>query len=489
MRNQEKTSRMTRVVALVLAGLIIFGVVASAIMSLAYAEGERTQYTISATMLKENQAIRCEQTTVCGNPTDGRLSQLFFSVYPNVLRRETTLPADEADLAAAFPNGYAPGGIQFVKIWVNGQEASWGIVGQDEAFLRVDVDLAPGETAEIVMQYDILLADCALFTGAGQFDWRLVNAFPTLCAMENGVPVRNGALSAGTFAWAEAADWKLTMLAPQGYTVIAGGTGTAHKASDGWVQWTREIKGARDMAVVISRRATAYANETDGRVAVFANDAAAGKFALETAQRALRMFEDWFGAYPWPDVDIVMSDIVPDFVSAPGVILLRKDLFAHGNRAELEYALVSALVQQYFGEYAGVNPYDEPWLRESMGGLCALLYYGEAYGPDRQEEEYARRIQPALEVTVPGGVAADSSAAYFNSRSEYEIMLRGRGVAAVYELYIAMGQEDFLAAMRMYLAECGFGKGTIGRFVDACDGASGGSWGRFLTDMLANIGE
>lgn len=483
---------MSRLVALILAGLMIFSALLSALLSMghfhAHADSADTQYSISARMLPEQQAIRCEQTTVYTNDTDGKLSQLFFSCYVNALRRQDTLPFDSNDLAAAYPDGFAPGGIQFASITVDGEAAPWGVLGEDETFLRVAVDVGPGESTEIVMQYDILLPVCSGFTGAGSFDWRLTNAFPAVCPLVNGAFQTNGVLAAGRFAYAEPADWRLELTAPEGWVVASGGACSAEETGDGLVKWTCGIDKARDLPVVIGRRYTVYASENDSRISVYANDAAAAKAAMETGERALALYEDWFGPYPWPEFDIVMSQFAQGLRSAPGVLLLNKDYFALAERDEMEYMTALGLAQQFFGEAVGVDPYDEPWLCEGVSSLCALLYYRENYGEERFLQEMRARVQPSLQLTIPGGVAADSSAAYFNTRTEYELMLRGRGAAALYELMLAMGEAEFFGALRQYYAENLFGTGAIEAFIAACDEASGGDWGRFLVDMLATIG-
>lgn len=493
MKKTDRT-KTARVVALILAALMIVSALLSAILSMglfhdhAHAETTGTSYEISACMLPEQQAVRCEQTTVFVNDTNGKLSQLFFSCYLNAFRRESTLPLDTDDLYGAFPSGYAPGSIEFASVRVNGQTASWGVRGEDETVLRVAVDLAPGESAVVEMAYDLLLPECSAFVGAGQFDWRLTNAFPTLCALDEDAFRTNGVLSAGRFAFAECADWRLELSLPEGWQAAASGAGEREEAQDGRIKWTFEALSARDMAVVIGRRYTQFVSENDGRICIWANDSAAAHAALETAERALTLYEEWFGPCPFAQIDLVMSQFVQDMRSAPGLLLLNKELFALAERAELEYMIALGLAQQFFGEAVGVDPYREPWLCESVSALCALLYYDGSYGEKRFLSELRTRVQPSLTLTIPGGAAADSSAAYFNTRTEYELMLRGRGTAALYELMLAMGREELLAAMRSYYSQNSFAEGTIESFVSACDAATGREWGRFLTEMLASIG-
>lgn len=491
----KKTTKTARIIALILAAAMVISAIVSAVLSMghighdhAQAETIGTQYEITACLLPEEQAFRCEQTTVYTNETDGSLSQLFFFCYGNSLRRESTLPFEGDDLQAAFPQGYAPGGLQFTSVRVDGQEADWAVQGTDETFLRVDVELDEGETAIVEMEYDILLPVCSGFMGAGSFDWRLVNAFPTVCTWENGAFRTNGVLSAGRFAYAEPALWQLELSAPEGWDVIASGEETATETDGGWVRHTFVVENARDMVVAAGRRYTRFVSENDGRITVWANDGAAARAALDAAEAAIALYEGWLGPYAWPQIDIVMSQFAQEMRSVPGLVLLNKELFSLAEREELEHTIALGLAQQFFGEAVGVDPYGEPWLCESMSSLCALLYYGERYGDERLLQELRTRVEPALRVTIPGGAAADSSAAYFSSRAEYELLLRGRGTAALYELMLAMGKAEFLGALREYYTENCFAEGTGEAFAEACEAASGREWGAFLADMLANIG-
>lgn len=487
MQKKKKGSAWYRILALVLAGVLVLGALLSAILSMAFAEEEQTTYRISAIMLTDEQVIRCEQTTVYHNNTDGKLSQLFFACYPNALRRMDSAPFDDADFATVYPSGFAPGGIQFASVTVNGEVANWGVLGQDESFLRVDVDLEAGDRVQIDMAYDLLLPICSGFAGAGLFDWRLTHAFPTLCPYENGTFQRNGALSTGNFAFADASDWEMELTAPKGWQVIGSGEESTREEGDA-ITWSMHAQNARDMAVVIGRRYTQYTSDADERIRAFCNDRSAAQAALKTAQQALALYEGWFGAYPYPQLDLVMSQYAWEAESAPGVVLLNRTLFSLAQRKEMEYWIAQKVAQQFFGEIVGVDPYTEPWLSESVSGLCAMLYYRAMYGEERFLAEMRSRVQPALLVTIPGGAAADSSAAYFRSRSEYDLMLNGRGVAALYELTRAMGEDDLLKSLRQFFLQNAFAQADGQGFVAACNAVSGTNWGNFLWDMLANIG-
>ena len=96
---------------------------------------------------------------------------------------------------------------------------------------------------------------------------------------------------------------------------------------------------------------------------------------------------------------------------------------------------------------------------------------------------------PALQLTIPGGLVVTSDAALFTS-SEYDIVVRDRGAAVFHELRTAMGREELIAGLRAFYA--------LGRQTDVLtemdlvrclDEASGGSWEKFLTDWVFNVGD
>ena len=96
---------------------------------------------------------------------------------------------------------------------------------------------------------------------------------------------------------------------------------------------------------------------------------------------------------------------------------------------------------------------------------------------------------PALQLTIPGGLVVTSDAALFTS-SEYDIVVRDRGAAVFHELRTAMGREELIAGLRAFYA---LGQQTDVLtemdLVRCLDETSGGSWEKFLTDWVFNVGD
>ena len=95
----------------------------------------------------------------------------------------------------------------------------------------------------------------------------------------------------------------------------------------------------------------------------------------------------------------------------------------------------------------------------------------------------------SLQLTIPGGLVVTSDAALL-SEYEYDIVILDRGAAVFHELHTAMGLDEIIGGFRIFHE-----MGKDGRIltemdlVSAMDLSSGGSWEKFLTDWVFNIGE
>lgn len=131
----------------------------------------------------------------------------------------------------------------------------------------------------------------------------------------------------------------------------------------------------------------------------------------------------------------------------------------------------------------------EPWLSESMANYLTLLYYEETYGHDRFLEELNEQVLDSLRVTVPGNLTVDSAAERFNSQSEYDMIILGRGAAVFHELKGAMGDEAFWAALKRYFQDNAGGIVSIADFAAALNEGAEHTWDDFLMNQLYNIGD
>jgi len=476
-----------RLVALILAGLLALGAIVSIILSEhAHAEGNSApdRYAISAEFLEDGQALRISQRLVYTNRTGEALDRVEFSVYGNAFRRASALPYESGALPAALPKGYAPGGFEFSSITVDGAAADWGMVGENELFLRVACRLEDGESCEFGFEYTLLLTQNAAFLGAGDTDWRLSGFYPEALKWEDGDFVAPKPIQHARYAYADRADYAFSIALPDRYIVAAPGEVAAKPNGDGTTTWSVFASGVRELAVSFGMRWRETAGETalGTRVRVLSNLRTGAGAALETSIEALDTYEGWFGALGGT-VIVAQSDHAVGLLPLPGVLWVPDELFSD------RMALRRALAKQFFGYAAYCMPTEDAWMSDALSEYLAYLALEDGEGHDAFLEELNRALVPSVQYTVPGGLEITTDAALF-TQAEYDVIVRRRGALVFHELRSAMGLETMLEGLKRFY-EKGLMTDVLGEYdlVDALDSASGGSWEAFLTDWLFNIDE
>jgi len=464
-------------------------VVAQAVVFMALSEPSgRTEYDFHITLLENEQAASVLQKVSYTNRTGETLSRVMFSVYANVFRREASLPYDNASLEEAFPWGYAPGGLDIHYVSVNGEAAEWGIQGENEAFLRVSCALAPGETCEFAFSYTLLLTENRAFLGSGGTDWRFTAFYPSVCPYEEGDFVTNPVTYAGEFLYSEAADFSAEILVPADYEVACGGISESLGATeDGAYRIFRtELTGARELAFSASRKFHSVNRKaSDGtQISVYGQNRRVLRKAAQHALEALEYLNAHIGAYPYPKLSIVFSDLQDDQLSASGIAFV-----SSRNTEELAHTVHALVCRQYFGEVVQPNPAREAWMIEGVSEYAALLMTEDMSGDRAFSDALNRRVFPSLQITVPGGLLPHMETKYFSSQSEYETVVAERGCAALHEIRIAMGRDAFMEFLREYFYACAFECPDAEKLISIMNRVSGGEWRGAVYGWLNTIGD
>ncbi len=455
------------------------------------ASADRDQYAMDITVLPEQQALYVVQKLDYTNRTGDPLDYIIFNLYANVFRRELTLPFESDKLASAYPKGYAPGGIEFWNILVNGQPADWGIQGSGETYLRVDAPLQAGQSAELEFEFTVLFPESHTKLGASQNDWRLTGFYPLAAIYADGNFELEPFLAIGDSLNSDVADYAVNITAPEGWDLAFTGTEQNQTTKDGWTTASIAAPKVRDFAFVLypvgAKAAAAETTAAYIRVRSWAADQKAAQEALNIASSAVALFAEWFGDAGIEKLEIAQVDYCMMEAEFPGLALIDRSLYDKKQPGQLEYSVVRQVAHQWFYALVGSNPSLEPWLDESLANYATLMYYEQTYGQDKFLEKLNEQVLDSLNVTIPGNLTVDSSIERFNSVDEYQTIIYGRGTAVLHELRTAMGKESFLRALRKYVDIHRFGRATLDSFIDALNEASDRKWDDFVIYQLYNI--
>ena len=468
----KHNKKLVRVIAIVLVVLLAGSVVVGALFAAMAEEAPaRNQCELTMTYMEDQQALHIGQRLLYYNRTGGHLDRVVFCAAPNMLRRESALMYENDDLEKVFFAGYAPGGIDLGSVTVDGAPADYGFQGEDELYLRVACDLAPGDCAAFEFDCYLLLPTCGAFVGAGPEDVRL-GAFcfiPVVCDQDF---ILKKPLPFTRWLHTDAMDYQATLTLPEGW--LAAGALNA--------------ENVREPALCFGRRYRVTERDTSSgvKVRVFSGRRDAGRTA-NMAVRAVEHCEDWFGPYPVKQLDIAESDYPLGTLNYPGLIVASSALM--DDRDGLEKALRFCAAQQVFGLSAYVEPSADAWLSDSVCEYISYLMLEADSGRDAFLKAVNRDWVSALQLTIPGGLRITSDASLFDSKT-YDIVVKKRGAVVFHELRNAMGLENMLAGLAEFY-RMGRDGHTLTEMdlVHALDAATGGSWEDFLTDWVFNVGD
>lgn len=490
--------RWVRLIALVLAALLVFAaVVASLIPLTAYAQGEaaeggtgaRNQYGMRVEILDSLDAVRVTQTLEYTNQTGHALGEMMFYLFPNAYRRAYTAPFEQNE--DAYPDGFTPAGVEFFSVEVDGQAADWGVQGEAECYLRVACDLQPGEKCTFSFGYELILSECTGYLGTGDMGWRLCDFYPLAAVWDEAI----GAFSMAELnyytqnVYADPADYTVEVYAPATYLVAAPGQITRVAQSEAGVTWRIQARDIRRFSMALSRRYTYYAREGDTDIYVYANTASGARALMDAAQRAAGLYYQWLGVRI-DQITFAQADIGDGgYLFSDGLGLLDDSLFALKNRDALAEAAAELLARCYFGGRVGSNPTSEPWLTETVAPFFALMYMRQTRGESAFYEALNERVLPAVSVTLPGGVAVDSGVSQFETVNDFQAVMRGRGAASMYEIYRLLKEEQFFEVFKLYVNQNDGKIASLPDFAAALDQATGRELDYYLMEVLQNIDE
>ena len=486
---------LVRALAIFLAALLIGTILYSVlpVFGLAEEEAPRSRYALDMAIDLEAQAIAISETLDYVNAGGHALDSLWLNIYANALRRAETVPVENSEWNDAFPEGYAPGGVDFISVTVNGEPADWAVGGSNEEFMRVACPLGPGETARIEMRFHLLLPVNSWAMGPGDLGWRLANFYPVAAVYD--AQAENFVLNSWTVAvdplMSEPADYEATLALPEAWTLAATGEAVPSAPDEnGLVTWRVTAMGVRDFSLAFSRKMNERRGKTASGLVVrgYANTGSAAQAILDAALPVLETLTAWLGDLSLPELSLMETDCLRA-VSKPGLIQIPASLCGLRQRAALGEAVARMCAKQWFGGEVGCDPENGPWLSDALASYAALLYFEEKEGYDGYLKRLNRQVLDALQVTVPGGLRPDSHASRFTSVSEYELVVVDRGTAVLHEMRGLTGREVFIECLARHVADNRGKNASFDRFTAAAREVTGSEWADYLAAQMRTISD
>jgi hypothetical protein len=321
--------------------------------------------------------------------------------------------------------------------------------------VRLPVELAAGQALTLTLDYAVRIPDITPETwlpegnlGAGE---RLIQAgdwHPTL------VPYQEGS---GWQTWSyhpvgdptvyPLADYDVQITADADLVIAAPGA-----AEEEGRRRRYTLRRARSFAFLASAEYRLIEGQAEGipiRV-YYLPDHVEGAYAtVDTARKALSLFTEYYGAYPWAGL-VIAQNAYYGAMEYAGLVSMSGAVLAGYNGSPLSslvHLTAHEIAHQWWYGAVGNDQVHEPWLDESLAKYSEFLFY-ERYHPDRVDAWWHKQVHRG-----DAGGPLDRTIYDFTSTSAYIGDLYRQGARFMEDLRALLGDDaffDFVAAYRRY---------------------------------------
>ena len=388
------------------------------------------------------------------NGTGNGLTELYFNLYPNAFQTDG-------------------GGIELKTFEIEGEASELAQADGTVWKTELPEELPAGETVGIQMEYIVCIPNINNRFGYQDEVYNLGNCVITPAVYgENGWTVEPY-VDLGDAFYTDIADYTAEIEVPDGYMIAAGGTETQPGIF--------EARNVRDFVFCAGKAYEQRSAEVQGtEIHVFCDKELpeTGEFLLDAACKALTLYNELLGRYPYDTLTVVSSGLTggvsgteyPTLIMvAPEVPLEQFEMGISGSdgpgreyyEAQLAVTVAHEVAYQWFYGIVGNDQIQDPWLDE---GFCrfAEYFYEQEYLPEEIEGFYWKRERfkdtdvmqrggnenTISDQTKIGGSLYD----WLNEPAEYSSGVYDTPAAMLYQMMLQMGGEQFLNALKEYVA-------------------------------------
>lgn len=381
-----------------------------------------------------------------------------------------------------YANGETPGALLVSGATVNGQAADVKQDEDDPTVFRIPCTWQSGETAEISWHFALTVPKNAGTLSRDDDSALLVGAIPVPAMWEDGAWRTDLWDALAEPSYTRAFDMTFSLNLPKDIQAAMGGvlTGVEDNA-DGTRTWTAQMNGARDLSFALRRGGTFRQKETENVLisVLDADRGQAGKL-LRSAEKAVKALKA-LGLNPGDALTIVQADTGKvDGMIGSGLLVVSGE--AEGEA--LDRQMIRLAARQIFGVQVENDPWQAPWLSQSLASAVEMLCYRNEKGEAAYEERFYGEIEVSTRLTRPHGVNVGAGVQAFRDDEEMTQVIRDQGAAELLGIEQAAGGDTFVRALIRYVQDNE--TGSFEALARALEAETGSDWSGYLADVLSS---
>ena len=450
----------------------------------------RTKYQITCEL--EGHTLNATQTVEFVNTSDNVIDELKFNLFANAYRKDAVYsPVSAQYLSRAYPNGINYGNITINGAKVDDVNAEFEIAGVDKNVLcvKLNKNFYPDEKVKVYLEYTVNLANVVSRTGYNSSTINLANFYPILCVFENGKFYECVYYNVGDPFYSDCADYTVKLTCDQKLVVASSGIlQNEHKKENKKVsEFT--IKNARSFAFVLSENFSLISKECLGvKINYYFYDDLEPEKSIEYAERAIKLFTEKFGKFPYKSLAITQTEFVQGGMEFPALVMISDELegLAYGE------VIVHETAHQYWQSAVGNNEIEHGFLDEGLAEYSVVLFYENypEYGYTRQSlikaSEQTYKVFCSVSDKLNGKVNTVMLRSLKDFTSEYEyVNVAYIKPCIMYDnLRTTIGNNRFFQALKRYYEQYKFKNAVPDDLVGAFEKVGAGTNGYFESFFL-----
>jgi hypothetical protein len=402
--------------------------------------------------------------------TGGPLEQLHLRLYPNApAYQEASMTVAEVGIAGTPVNATLSIDDTVLTVPLPNQLAAGQAVDVTLSFAAV-VPVRPPQTYGIFAvdpdSGTIILAHWfPILAGFDDLGWSLDPV------SRNGDPI-----------FSNTALFDVVLTAPEAWQVAATGSEIESSTSGGSTTHRFVSGPVRDVAIATGDQFEVMRSDIGGTTVssyFVPGHAAGGEAVLEYATRALRLFDELLGPYPYRQMSMVEAELTGAAgVEFPQFMLMGTGLYGNDNRRNehyLEFVTAHEVGHQWFYGLVGNNQHQHAFLDEGLVEyLSTEVYFSAQYGDQEGRRQFRLEVlRWYLGALQSGGdMIVDRPTDDFRSSASYSVAVYAKGAIGFAELRALTGDDAFFTALRAYVDAYEFEIGTPAALLSAFESAS-----------------
>jgi len=432
-----------------------------------------TRHEIDLAMGIESLNLSGSQTTFYTNNSPDTLEEIYFNLFPNSSRFAAWM-----EIGALAVDGVT----QPFEYQRDGTVAR----------VRLPKPLPPGETTTVTLDFTARVPHVQknyyLVFAMAQGVLSLGDWHPMLAVYDRGgwnLEYPEGTI--GEIVFSESAFYTVRVTLPQGLGLVVIATGVRAERilnADGTETLVYYSGPVRDFHLLISDRYQVVSTIVDDTMInsyYWPEHEACGKEALVFAERALTLYSEVFGEYPFAELDLAEADLWPWAIEWPGLILVGEPLYSDPEESCGEWHVVHEVAHQWWYSVVGNDQVDEPWLDEALANYSTALYYTRVHDSETAMaaiEDHINRRYEAYVQAYGDGIVGGPTRDY--TRASYYPLVYAKGTLFFHALRKEMGDEAFFHGLQTYYEQFKYGLGTPQCLLSVMEEAHGQSLEEFF---------